>query len=447
MFVVDITFQGDSPSTETVFVRRPYLTIGSDDSAHVIVTEMATLGYSLDITRQVGRRFTIAPAAVDAGVTPIFRGGSFDGVASVDIGVVAFSVVALDLDLIIRENEPLDRAGVRILRRAWSDRVPNFPAVFVQSPTKAVISFPPDQPVVIGRSRQSSVRLDLATVSMQHARMGYESGQFWIEDLGSTNGTFVADKQVSSRVNVSPGVPIRLGRNATIVGVVSEEQILGVNSAQHVPAQEVDKMYPALISLSEVARPSRLVLRKGGDVVIGRDPSSDFWIGAPHVSRRHCAVHIAVSGIVRVTDTSTNGTAFDDGVLQNGQSYETSDRPLVFDFGAGTSVALCFSQEQEDRYKAAAGSIHSFSRPDGAMSAAPQASAPRVPRDRRTTTWFNMQSEGFQGLQQQRGVRGNLIVMFTGLTPIGRVAMVLAGVGLMGLVGVVGSMLLSGLRW
>ncbi len=447
MFVVDITFQGDSPSTETIFVRRPYLTIGSDDSAHVIVGEMATLGYSLDITRQVGRRFTISPAAVDAGVTPIFRGGSFDGVASVDIGVVAFSIVALDLDLIIRENEPLDRAGVRILRRAWSDRVPNFPAVFVQSPTRAVISFPPDQPVVIGRSRQSGVRLDLATVSMQHARIGYESGQFWVEDLGSTNGTFVAEKQVSSRVNVAPGVPIRLGRNATIVGVVSEEQIVGGAGAHQVTAQEVDKMYPALISLSEVARPSRLVLRKGSDVVVGRDPSSDFWIGAPHVSRRHCAVHVAVSGIVRITDTSTNGTGFDDGVLHNSQSYETADRPLVLDFGVGTSVALCFNQEHEECFKAAAGSVNSFSNSGGGTSAAMHGSVPRVPRERRTTTWFNMQSEGLQGLQQQRGMRGNLIAMFTGLTPIGRIAMVLAGVGLLGLIGVVGSMLLSGLRW
>ncbi len=447
MFVVDITFQGNSSSTETVLVRRPYLTIGPDDSAHVIVGEMAELGYCLDITRQAGRAFTITPAAVEAGVTPVFRGGSFNGVASVDIGPVAFSVVALDLDLIVRENEPLDRAGVRIVRRAWSDAVADFPAVFVRSPTRAVISFPPDQPVTVGRSRQCGVRLDLASVSMQHARVGYESGQFWVEDLGSTNGTFVADKQVSSRITVAPGVPIRLGRNATIVGVTSPDQVSGAESGQQSTSPDVDRMYPALVCLSEVARPSRLVLRRGGDVTIGRDPSSDLWLGAPHVSRRHCRVHVAVSGIVGVTDTSTNGTGFDDGVLRNGESYETSDRPLVLDFGGGTTVAVCFNQEQEDRFKEAVGSVLAFSKAQVLAPASGAAVSQRAPRERRTTTWFNMQAEGLQGLQQQRGVRKNLSAMFLGLTPVGRVAIVLVGVGLVGLVGVVGSMLLSGLRW
>lgn len=447
MFVVDITFQGNSSSTETVLVRRPYLTIGPDDSAHVIVSEMAELGYCLDITRQAGRAFTVAPAAVDLGVTPIFRGGSFNGIANIDIGPVAFSVVALDLDLIVRENEPLDRAGVRIVRRAWSDTVADFPAVFVRSPTRAVISFPPDQPVTVGRSRQCGVRLDLASVSMQHARVGYESGQFWVEDLGSTNGTFVADKQVSSRVAVAPGVPIRLGRNATIVGVVSHDQLSGVESGQQTTSADADRMYPALVCLSEVARPSRLVLRRGGDVTIGRDPSSDLWLGAPHVSRRHCRAHVSVAGVVGVTDTSTNGTGFDDGVLRNGESYETSERPIVLDFGGGTTVAVCFNQEQEDRFKDAVGSVHTFSRTPAATPSGGSGTPHRTPRERRTTTWFNMQAEGLEGLQEQRGVRKNVAAMFLGLTPVGRVAIVLVGLGLVGLVGVVGSMLVSGLRW
>jgi hypothetical protein len=58
-----------------------------------------------------------------------------------------------------------------------------------------------------------------------------------------------------------------------------------------------------------------------------------------------------------------------------------------------------------------------------------------------------MQAEGFQGLQQHRGMRENVHAMFMGLTPVGRVAMVLVGMGLLGVLGVAGSMLISGLRW
>ena len=449
VFVVDITFAGGNSGGETVFARRPCVVVGPHASAHVTVAEMMDLGFSLSISRDVGRRFSIKPIEVTVGDNLIFKGGLYEGTATVDLGVMQISVVALDLDLVVRENEAIDRAGVRILRRACSDTVADFPAVLVTAPSRAIVSFPPDQAVVIGRSRQSGVRFDIATVSLQHARIGFESGQFWVEDLGSTNGTFVQGKQVSSRVSVAAGVPIHLGRNASVVGVTSREQLAQVENPDGVGAGlpiDADKIFPSLVSLSEVVRPSRIALRRGGTVGLGRDPGCDLWLGAPHVSRRHCEVHVSVSGDVRVTDTSTNGTVCSAGLLRSHESYETSGEPLVLDFGAGITVAICFTPEDEEKFKLAHGSPQAFaSNVSPAPHGAP-ADALRKRRERRTTTWFNVQALGLDGAQAH-GPINKFLAMMSGLTPIGRVAIVLVVVGLVGIVGILGSMLVSGLRW
>ncbi len=450
MFVVDITFEGDAGSTETVFVRRPYVTVGADESAHVVVSEMASIGFALGITRELGRQFKVSPVLVREDAAPFFIGGVYQGSAQIDLGPCSIVITSLDLDLVLRENEAVDRAGVRILRRAFSDKVPEFPAVMITKPSRALISFSPDQPLVIGRSRMSGVRLDLATVSLQHARVGFESGSFWVEDLGSTNGTFVEDRQVSSRISVSPGVPVHIGKHATVVGVVSAEQIAQLdnpqmNIAASSVAVEPDRTYPCLLSLSEAARPSRLALKRGQRVLIGRDPSCDMWLGAPHVSRRHCEVEVSKAGLVTVTDTSTNGTSFDGGFLREGETHQATDEAFVLDFGTGMTVAVCFSQQQEESFKSAEGDANAFtgaSQYDSGVNGGLQA---RLPRERRTTTWFNVQAAGIQ--QTDEGVRGNLTAMLSGLTPTGRIAMVLTGVGLVGLIGVLGSMLVAGLRW
>lgn len=449
MFVVEITFMGEHSGSEMVFARRPAVVVGPDESDHICVPEMVDLGFSLSITRDVGRRFSIKPIAVSAAHDLFFKGGLYEGAGSVDLGMIQIAVVALDLDLVVRENEAIDRAGVRILRRAYSDHVADFPAVLMTAPSQAVVSFSPDQSVVVGRSRQSAARFDLATVSLQHARIGFESGQFWVEDLGSTNGTFIGGKQVSSRVSVAAGVPIHLGRSATVVGVVSREQLALVENPDATSAGlaiDADTIFPSLISLSEVVRPSRIALRRGGTVSIGRDPGCDLWLGAPHVSRRHCEVHVSVSGDVRVTDTSTNGTKCSAGLLRSHESYESSGEPLVLDFGTGITVAICFMPEHEEAFKLAQGSAQAFA-PEG--SADPYGAPTDVKqkrRERKTTTWFNLHSIGLDN-SQSRGPVKTVMTMMVGLTPIGRAAIALVVVGLVGVVGVLGSMLLSGLRW
>jgi DNA-binding winged helix-turn-helix (wHTH) protein len=63
---------------------------------------------------------------------------------------------------------------------------------------------------LFGRGDADVVELPSTTVSRRHARIVFEQDP-WIEDLGSKNGTFVGDRQVTSRVRLNDGDKVRLG--------------------------------------------------------------------------------------------------------------------------------------------------------------------------------------------------------------------------------------------
>ncbi|MCB0332781.1 MAG: FHA domain-containing protein [Bdellovibrionales bacterium] len=354
MFALEITFTDGVSHPEMIFIRRPQALIGASDYAHVVIDDMKNLNYQLRIFRGLGRNFSVQPVAMSEGSSvPEILQGVYEGEATLDLGSVRMTLTALDTDLLLKENEPPDRAGVRILRQACAQQTPQFPAVVVPGIQPMVVSFVPDQPVLIGRSNQCALRLDASDISGKHARLGYESGAFWLEDLGSTNGTFVHEQQVSGRVSVQPGEPIVLGRDICIYGVVSEEQIKQVCQAGGEEASRSSvpqSHFPILLSLSEVARPAKLVLTPGADFQVGRDPNSDVWLGAPHISRHHCSIALSKTGKLLVTDHSMNGVAYDKGILEHGESLDLDGEPIVLNFGSNITLGVCFNEEQESRF-------------------------------------------------------------------------------------------------
>jgi pSer/pThr/pTyr-binding forkhead associated (FHA) protein len=69
-----------------------------------------------------------------------------------------------------------------------------------------------DQPVTLGRSQDSTIVLDDDYVSSRHARFFPREGQWLVEDLGSTNGTYLDRTKVTGPTPVKVGVPIRIGK-------------------------------------------------------------------------------------------------------------------------------------------------------------------------------------------------------------------------------------------
>jgi pSer/pThr/pTyr-binding forkhead associated (FHA) protein len=67
-------------------------------------------------------------------------------------------------------------------------------------------------PVTIGRAPDCGLTLSDDYASNHHAKLVPNGDGWQLEDTGSTNGTFVADKKVSSPVAVAVGTQIRIGR-------------------------------------------------------------------------------------------------------------------------------------------------------------------------------------------------------------------------------------------
>ena len=67
-------------------------------------------------------------------------------------------------------------------------------------------------PVLIGRAPECTLVLDDDFASARHARLFPQDGSWHVEDLGSTNGTFLGGVRVGEPTRVDPGVPVRVGR-------------------------------------------------------------------------------------------------------------------------------------------------------------------------------------------------------------------------------------------
>jgi pSer/pThr/pTyr-binding forkhead associated (FHA) protein len=69
-----------------------------------------------------------------------------------------------------------------------------------------------DQQITIGRANDATLVLNDDYASTRHARLFPQDGQWIVEDLGSTNGTYLDRQKVTQPTPVPPGVPIRIGK-------------------------------------------------------------------------------------------------------------------------------------------------------------------------------------------------------------------------------------------
>ena len=68
-----------------------------------------------------------------------------------------------------------------------------------------------DNDMIIGRNPDCQIRVPSEGVSRRHALMTYQDGAYFLEDLGTRNGTFVNAKQITSRTQLKHDDRIRLG--------------------------------------------------------------------------------------------------------------------------------------------------------------------------------------------------------------------------------------------
>lgn len=88
-------------------------------------------------------------------------------------------------------------------------------------PSQAVIVEGPDTgrsaplqgaPVTFGRGTDCTMPLADEYISTQHARLRFHEGQWYVEDLGSTNGTYVGNQRLTRSTPVNIKSRFRLGK-------------------------------------------------------------------------------------------------------------------------------------------------------------------------------------------------------------------------------------------
>ena len=114
--------------------------------------------------------------------------------------------------LSVAEAPAAERAGRR--RR---DAAPSLPP----GPSSLLVQGPGDgrprtvrlaASMTVGRAPECELRLEDTYASQQHARLFAKNESWFVEDLGSTNGTFVNDQKLAAPAMLQPGDKVRVGQ-------------------------------------------------------------------------------------------------------------------------------------------------------------------------------------------------------------------------------------------
>src|SRR5438552_2989957 len=100
-------------------------------------------------------------------------------------------------------TEPLPTDVVEGIRRELEQRTRMSLIIYHPDGADMVLLFP-DVPMIVGREQPSDVRINDATLSREHARFTLTGGKVLVEDLDSTNGTWLAGEAVHT-AEVGPG--------------------------------------------------------------------------------------------------------------------------------------------------------------------------------------------------------------------------------------------------
>jgi ABC-type multidrug transport system ATPase subunit/pSer/pThr/pTyr-binding forkhead associated (FHA) protein len=152
--------------------------------------------------------------------------------------------------------------------------------------------------ITIGRNSNNTVVIQNSVISGSHAEITIRDNQLYIQDLGSTNGTFV------DHIKIPQGQQILIGQNTiSLSGVVTVQIKPNAQSSINSPAQS---------AIDNLGVKIQQLLEQKGSVILGRSDGADIRIDNNLVSRQHAKIstsggHIYVEDLGSVNGTFING--------------------------------------------------------------------------------------------------------------------------------------------
>lgn len=151
--------------------------------------------------------------------------------------------------------------------------------------------------ITVGRGPDNAVQLDYPMISWNHARIVPDTVGWYIEDLGSANGT--ALNRIDNKIRVAPLEP-------------GDDIFFG--SFKIAASQILMKKH-----LTQGEGAFELVQLRGNSMVVGRDPGCDYPLQYPMISWRHARLERTANGIYAEDLGSRNGT-YVNGVRISGKT-------------------------------------------------------------------------------------------------------------------------------
>lgn len=148
---------------------------------------------------------------------------------------------------------------------------------------------------LVGSAPGCDLRVSESVVSGAHCRLTRAGGGFVVEDLRSTNGTFVAG------VKLTPGVPVQVQYGAKVL-LAGRVEMPWPTTRGKVPlegATPSGRMHATFPMGSS----------KPTEITIGRNPASTVRIDLPIISWNHAVIHTGEGKFILEDCNSTNGTA------------------------------------------------------------------------------------------------------------------------------------------
>ena len=108
-----------------------------------------------------------------------------------------------------RERRAQDKAASKRPKRGRGE--PRS-AVVTEGSNSGLTASLDEAPLLIGRGPDAAIRLDDDYVSTRHARIGRSNDTWYVEDLGSTNGTYIGSQRLTQATAISLGTRVRVGK-------------------------------------------------------------------------------------------------------------------------------------------------------------------------------------------------------------------------------------------
>jgi ABC-type multidrug transport system ATPase subunit/pSer/pThr/pTyr-binding forkhead associated (FHA) protein len=215
--------------------------------------------------------------------------------------------------------------------------------------------------IIIGRDPGIDVTIPSAAVSRRHARLTREGDAYMLEDLGSSNGTYLNGERLTARHLLMSGDKIRFGKAVTLTYFAPiEAQVTAVRSAPAIPASVKQTMMgeEPKVGLEAVAPPQLSVAIAGGSSIthtltrpvltIGRVEENDIVIPSQIVSRQHARLERANGGYkLVVLAEAKNPVLFEGRPLDGSRILHHGDTLRIGSLDPGMMVTMTYNAPAE----------------------------------------------------------------------------------------------------